>query len=143
MKKLLALLLLSPLAFAEPINIGCEYYQSLHWTPYKVVAITGEENLTIKSSLKEVVKDDNNFPYSEKGNQITWISFNGGDVGDKYAMAFVYRLDRVSSVLEVDFMDVKNDKGFETTDRMRLLDPKNYTMRQTDYAKCKKVEALF
>ena len=143
MKKLLALLLLSPLAFAEPINISCKYYSTLDMNTFKVEPTSGINAFTIKPSTKEIIDEDGSFTYTETGNQISWKAYGAVEIGDKYAMAWEYRLNRVSSELEVDFMSVENDKGFETKDLLGLIDFKNYKLQLTHTAKCERVEALF
>ena len=143
MKKLLTLLLLSPIAFSEPINIKCEYYSTLDMETFKVSATSGTEAFTIKTDTKEIINEHGAFPYTEKGNQIEWKSYSAIDVGDVYGMAWVYRLNRVSSELEHDFRDIKKPEGFEREDLYKLVDAENYPLRMTHSAKCKRVEALF
>ena len=145
MKKLLVLLLLSPLAFAEPINISCEYYQAVNMETFELITQLdeGTDTFTIKSSTKEIIMQDSAFPYTEKGNQITWSSYSAIDVGDIFGEASVYRLNRLSGELEHDYRDITKLEGFELQDIISLVDAENYPLGYTLSAKCKKVEALF
>jgi len=141
MKKLLVLLLLSPLAFAEPININCEYYQTINMKTADVSAISEREGFTIKPDTKKIIASDGTFTYDEEGNQITWTTYSPVDVGDVYGMAWVFRIDRVSGELEQDFRELKKTEGFDMQDLLK--DAEDYEHLLTHYAKCNKVEALF
>ena len=143
MKKLLALLLFSPLAFAEPVNINCDYYQSINIQTTEVSATSGTEGFTIKPDTKKIIAKDGTFTYTEKGNQITWSDYSAIDVGDVNGMAWVFKLDRVSGELEQDLRAVAKPKGFELEDLLSLKDAEDYKLLWTHSAKCKTVEALF
>tara|TARA_Y100000389_G_scaffold183646_1_gene201354 strand:- start:207 stop:644 length:438 start_codon:yes stop_codon:yes gene_type:complete len=145
MKKLLALLLLSPLAFADIVNLTCEYYKTVDMETLKTTELPETKSFNIESLTKRVVTEDGSFSYTEKGNQITWQAF-GGDLqlGGIYAFANIYTLDRVSGEMKNEFRDIKNPKGFDYQQLFRLKNYANsYELRTIHNAKCKRKEALF
>ena len=143
MKKLLTLLLLSPIAFADPVNLDCEYYKTLDMDTFKTTKISSKKSFTIQPSTKDVITENGSFPYTEKGNLITWQAFSVVKVGDVYAFANIYTLDRVTGEMKTEFRDKYNEVGFESPAIFSLLDPKSYELAKIYNAKCKKVEALF
>ena len=145
MKKLLALLLLSPLAFADVVNLTCEYYKTVDMKTLKTTELSETKSFNIESLTKRVVTEDGSFPYTEKGNQITWQTFGGNlKLSGNYAFANVYIIDRVSGEMKNEFRDIYNPKGF---DYQQLFNLKNYAnsyeLRTISNAKCKRKEALF
>jgi len=141
MKKLLALLILSPFMFAEEINLSCETYSTLDWKTKSSKASIDYTSLIIDTTKKIVSMNGGGTPYKENGNKIIWTNFSQLDIGDETGMAWSYYLDRVSGQLEIHFAIQKFENGFKGDIQNYKLE--NYKLGLVHSAKCEKAEVLF
>jgi hypothetical protein len=141
---LLALLLLSPLAFADITELACTYTST--FDPAKGTSETsmGESiSISIDSDNKKAREGSNWITYTESGSEVRWSSFFSFKAEDKIMMGYRYRLNRVSGQLEKDFMTKRFPNGIKPEDIAVINDINNYDLGLMHTANCKKVEAIF
>lgn len=141
MKKLIAILLISPFMFAEEINLACETYSTFEWETKSSKTSIGSTSLIIDTAKKIVSMNGGATPYKENGNKIIWTNFSQLDIGDETGMAWSYYLDRVSRELEIHFATQKFNNGFQGDIQKYKLE--NYKLGLIHSAKCEKAEVLF
>jgi len=135
MKKLLALLLLSPLAFAEKINLRCETFPN----PERA------ETLVIDTIAKTVIMDNDSTLYKENGSKIEWNNFREIEfITDSFAIAFYDEasFDRTFGTLTVSTSNLHIDP-YTPEDKQKFFNSENYKFFNISRFKCKKVEAIF
>lgn len=145
MKKLIFIIALtfSIGAWADLINLNCEYSSTLNYDDLTTKETGGSLSVKIDTEKFHAVTKDGVFSYQETGNVIKWTAIYIQKIGDKIALADKYRLDRVSGALEYDFAYLRLDDGYKLDDYVRVNDIKNYTVGLTHFAQCSKIEALF
>ena len=145
MKKLLALLLLSPLVFAEITNLKCDYHSTFNPSEMTNKDTGGNIAMTVNTEKKTVIAEGLTIPYRETGNEIWFEVYADTQKGDTYAWAKRYRLNRVSAELEQDFMTIRFPDGYtgEVDDLLKAMDLNNYDLGLVHSASCKKVESIF
>ena len=140
---MLLALLMSMGAWADVINLTCEYSETLDHDDLTTKETGGSLSVKIDTEKFHAVTKDGVFSYQETGNVIKWTAMYIQKIGQKMAFADKYRLDRVSGALEYDFAYLTLDDGYKLDDYVRVNDIKNYTIGLTHYAQCSKIEALF
>ena len=144
MKKLIALLLLSPLAFAEPTELSCTYISTFDPTTGTNESYKGQLiSVSIDSDNKKARVGDNWIAYKENGNEVKWSSIFTFKAEDTLTMGYRNRLNRVTGQLERDFMTKKFPNGIKPEDYAVIRDIDNYDLGLMHTANCKKVEAIF
>ena len=145
MKKLLALLLLSPLASSEITNLRCDYYSTFYPAEIRTEDTAGNIAITIDTEKKTATTKDGTYNYKEVGNEVRWELYFVIEQGEEIAIAQKYRLNRVSAELEEEFLTLVFDNGFtgSTEDLIKQIDLSKYKLGLVHSAKCKKVESIF
>ena len=146
MKKLLAILLLSPLVSAQITNPRCDYYSTFNPSEKTNKDTGGNIAITVDTEKKMVTTEGLELTYEEYGNEIRFVTYAGTKEGDTYAWAKRYRLNRVSAELEQDFMTIEFPEGYMSTsevDVMKRWNLKNYNLGLVHSASCKKAVSLF
>mgnify|MGYP001582382059 CR=1 FL=1 len=134
MKKIfLPLLLLSPFAFSEMVNLTCKYND--------VIDIA---SLSIDANLKFVKTKSGVFKYTERGNTIFWHEVYVAKLGDKLAMADRYDLDRITGEFQWRFKTRQFKDGITAEDlTTKVLMMELYQIGTLQTGSCEKVEVLF
>lgn len=143
MKKLLALLILSPLLIAEEINLRCETYSTFDLIDMTSSETTGTESIVINTKLKTVTMDSGRTFYKEDGNNINWYKVWEVKLGAELGIMEHWYLDRVSGELETHFKLQKYKEGYTYDDFEKHWNLDNYETSLIHSSKCSKVEALF
>lgn len=143
MKKILALLILSPLLSAEKINLSCETYSTFDLIDMTSSETTGIESIVINTKLKTVTMDSGRSFYNEDDNKINWYKIWQIDLGDELGIMEYWYLDRVSGELETHFKLQKYKEGYTYDDFEKHWNLDNYETSLIHSSKCSKVEALF
>ena len=144
MKKLLTLLLLSPLAFADITELACTYTSTFYPSTGVTEKSTFESiSVSIDSASKTARTDGIWLTYKESGNEVSWTNLFSFKAGDTLSMANRFRLDRITGQLEQDFMTKKFPNGITPEDYAVIRDFGNYDLRLVHTLNCKKVEAIF
>ena len=133
MKKLLTLLLLSPFAFSEMVNLSCKYD-----------GVIDIESLSIDANLKFVETKRGVFKYTERGNTIFWHEAYVSKLGDKLALADRYDLDRITGEFQYRFKTRQFKDGIKAEDlTTKVLMMQLYQVESLTIGSCEKVEVLF
>jgi hypothetical protein len=132
MKKLLTLLLLSPFALSEMVNLSCKYNE-----------LSDIESLSIDANLKFVKTKSGVFKYTERGNTITWHQVYVATLGDSYAMADRYDLDRITGEFQWRLKTRQFNDGIKAEDLTKLHMMELYEFQEAKTGSCEKVEVLF
>lgn len=145
MRKLLALLLLSPLASAQITNLRCDYHSTFDPREMTNKDTGGNIAMTVNTEKKTVIAEGLTLPYRETGNEIWFEIYSNTQKGETLAWAKRYRLNRVSAELEQDFMTIRFPDGYtaEVGDLLKAMDLNNYDLGLVHSATCKKVESIF
>lgn len=143
MKKLLTLLMLSPVLAADIVNLVCTHYSTFDPEAVTVKPITGSFTVSINTDTKEAVTKDGKFKYEEYGDQVWWSAIYVRQIGDTFAMADRFRLNRVTGELEQDFFTWSFPDGIKAEDLIKLRDIDNYDLGLVHSANCEKTESLF
>ena len=143
MKKLLTLLLLSPVLAADLVNLKCERYAIFDPATATRTDVSELFSITIDSDAKQATTKDGTFGYTEKGNQVRWDEIYVRNIGDVLAFADKFFLDRLTGELEKHFLTWKFPDGIQVEDLTKLSDTNNYELGLVHYASCKKTESLF
>lgn len=143
MKKILALLILSPLLIAEEINLRCETYSTFDLIDMTSSETTGTDSIVIDTKAKTIVMDAVSTTYTENGNNIIWNKIWQVKLGAKFGIMEHWYLDRVSGELETHFKMQEYKEGFTADDIEKQFNIDNYKTSLIHSSKCSKVEALF
>lgn len=143
MKKILALLILSPLLIAEEINLSCQTYSTFDLIDMTSSETTGTDSIVIDTEEKTIVMDAVSTTYTENGNNIIWYKIWKVKLGAELGIMEHWYLDRVSGELETHFKLQKYKEGFTADDFMKQFNIDDYKTSLIHSSKCSKVEALF
>jgi hypothetical protein len=144
MKKILTLLMLSPILFAERTNLSCETYSTFDLIDMSTSETTGSISLVIDTEEKNVTMDNNkSASYKKMGSQIFWYKRQQTQIGDEFSILREYYLDRVTGELETHFKLQKHNNGYTADDSLDWYNKANYETSLIHSSKCSKVEALF
>jgi len=143
MKKILTLLILSPLLIAEEINLRCQTYSTFDLIDMTSSETTGTDSIVIDTEEKTIVMDAVSTTYTENGNNIIWYKIWKVELGAELGIMEHWYLDRVSGELETHFKLQKYKEGFTADDFMKQFNIDDYKTSLIHSSKCSKVEALF
>lgn len=145
MKKLLLLLLLVPMVNAEVTNLKCDYESTFNPSEMTTKSTGGSVAITVDTTKKTVTAEGLTQEYEDLGNEIWFSIYKDMQIGDSHSWIRRYRLNRVTAVLETDFLTLKFPKGYkdELLDMLNAYEIKNYKLGLVHTATCKKVESLF
>ena len=144
MKKLLALILLSPLVSAQITNLRCDYHSTFNPSEMTNKDTGGNMSITVDTEKKMVTAEGLELIYEEYGDEIEFVTYAATKEGDTYAWAKRYRLNRVSAELEQDFMTIEFPEGYmPESDLVTRWDLRKYKLGLVHSASCKKVESIF
>ena len=145
MKKMFIALFLVPMVNAEVTNLKCDFHSTFNPTKMTSKSTGGSVAITVDTTKKTVTAEGLTQEYEDLGNEIWFSIYKDMQKGDKVSWIRRYRLNRVTAVLERDFLTLKFPEGYEDelSDMLKAYEIKNYNLDLVHSATCKKVETLF
>lgn len=140
MKKLLTLLLLSPVLAADIVNLKCERYKVFDSVKNTESSMSVIFSVSIDTDSKTGTTEGLPFEYTEDGDIIRWFIGDAPKVGDVKMTLSSYNLDRVTGELKDKLLYFDFPNGIKSNDDMPEFEELNYFLIS---AKCKKTESLF
>ena len=143
MKKLLTLLMLSPVLAADIVNLTCERYSIFDATTGTETPVSEIFSVSIDTDSKTATTKGGTFRYTEFGNQVRWDEIHVRTIGAVMAMADKFYLDRLTGELEKHFLMWSFPDGIQAEDLLKLSDTENYELGLLHRARCDKAKSLF